>query len=150
MNTFRTIAIIIAGLVCLVVGCIQLINGARSSKWPNVEGTVVATDVKEHRSRRGGKSYSPEVQYQYSVNGASYASSRMSYGDAGSSSSMEGALKTLGNYPVGKKISVYYNPSEPSTAVLVPGITSLSYLFPAIGVCMLSIGLFTARRLFRA
>ena len=57
----------------------------------------------------------PVVQYSYQVGGRSYQGSRIAPGpEVGGT----GAGKIIERYPVNSQVTVYYNPQNPSDAVL--------------------------------
>ncbi|MGF3585282.1 MAG: DUF3592 domain-containing protein [Thermoplasmatota archaeon] len=52
----------------------------------------------------------------------------ISYGYA-YSSDYNAAYQLVENYPVGKTVTIYYNPNNPSQAVLIKGVDSASWIF---------------------
>src|SRR5690349_15269896 len=84
------------------------------SGWPDTSGTVVASQI-EWRSDSEGSTQYPAVLYSYTVMGQSYSSTRIAPGvEMGGS----GAGKVVARYPVNSQVTVYYNPQNPSDAVL--------------------------------
>ncbi len=47
-------------------------------------------------------------------------------------------------YPVGKKVTVYYDPKDPTYCLLEPGISYQSYIAFIIGVVFIIIGIVIA------
>ena len=114
-----------------------------SVKWPSVTGKVLTSDVNTSRNSDGKTMYSAEVAFNYTVEGKTYTSSSIDMGPKSSSSSSSDAYNTAGQYPVGKSVSVYYNPELPSHGVLETGVpTSLTiiywggWVFAGIGVLL--------------
>lgn len=90
---------------------------AKAASWPSTMGTVAFSMV-ERRSSNDGYSYYPVVQYTYSVMGRMYESRRIMPGpEVGGS----GAQKVVNRYPAGAQVMVYYDPQNPSSAVLERG-----------------------------
>lgn len=97
-------------------------------------------------SNAGGSStrvHLPRIVYAYNVDGRSYQSRKFSYFGPGYSNSQD-ALRVVERYPVGSKQTAYYNPDQPSEAVLnkaMPGEWWQHFWFPAIflGVSFLSL-----------
>lgn len=102
--------------------------------WPSVPGVVVASGretrpvrLLERRAKRSGgyrfeeRSFANTV-YAYGVAGQSYTSNRVTIGeDRGDFEVAE----TIERYPVGKRVTVYYNPIRCSQAVIereLPGL----------------------------
>jgi hypothetical protein len=46
-------------------------------------------------------------------------------------------------YPVGRTVKVYYNPSNPSEAVLEPGLWYGNFIFAGIGVVIIGVAYLT-------
>lgn len=96
-----------------------------ASDWPSVPGKVVMSrpevrDVKVIDSDREAGHYYEErnfanVTYEYAVAGQAYRNNRVTIGeDRGNFEVAE----TLARYPVGKAVTVYYNPNKRGEAVL--------------------------------
>jgi len=84
--------------------------------WPSTLGTVNASYLERRQSSddRGSTNY-PVVQYSYQVNGQLYQSARLAPGpEVGGS----GAGKVIAKYPMGAQVVVFYDPTNPSDAVL--------------------------------
>ncbi len=88
--------------------------------WLPADGTIVTSRV----DSRGTDSVNgadteiartPLVEYDYQVNGQPFRGDRIMIGGANSESELE---LVLGQYPLGAKVSVYYNPADPRQAVL--------------------------------
>jgi hypothetical protein len=94
---------------------------ATVSQWSSTMGTVVMSRV-EQRSTSEGYSDYPVVHYSYQVSGQPYQGLKLAPGpEVGGS----GAGKVVSKYPVGAQVMVFYNPQNPSEAVLerkAPGL----------------------------
>jgi len=97
---------------------------AEASGWPQTAGHIVSSKVEHYRQRVGGARtgslvtfYEAVVEYDYSVSGRTYHSTRLSFGGktAGSQQSAEAAAA---RYPEGSQVMVHYDPKNPSSAVL--------------------------------
>ena len=87
---------------------------AAVSQWPSTMGTVMMSRV-ESRSTSDGYTDYPVVQYSYQVGGQPYQSMKLAPGpDVGGS----GASKIVAKYPPGAQVMVFYNPQDPSDAML--------------------------------
>jgi len=60
-----------------------------------------------------------DITYQYQVNGKSFESSRIGFGFKGSDKK-ESVDQIINRYPVGQKVTVYFDKSNPSFSVLEP------------------------------
>ncbi len=95
-----------------------------SLRWPSTSGQILSPGTKtvSHWSGRHGDYGSSEqevrvVRYSYTVDGAEYSGERISYGGG----AYENAKNAVAKYRAGYTVKVYYNPSDPSEAVLEPG-----------------------------
>lgn len=134
------------GIPVAALGFSRLVTGLRSRRWPTTTGTVTATGVDSRSSTEGGgSSYKPGLQYEYTVDGTSYVSTRYALGDSEPSfDSREAAESWLAeNYPVDAEVTVHYDPDRPGSALLEPGsggsVSTLLFglVFTGLGVVML-------------
>jgi hypothetical protein len=87
---------------------------ATVSKWPSTMGSVVMSRIDRRSSSDGTTDY-PVVHYSYQVNGQPYQGSKIAPGmEVGGT----GAGKVVARYPSGAQVMVFYNPQNPSEAVL--------------------------------
>jgi len=84
--------------------------------WPSTMGTVQFSTIQWRRSGSSNSSSAfPVVQYSYQVNGQQYNGAKLAPGpEVGGS----GANKVIAKYPAGAQVMVFYNPQNPSDAVL--------------------------------
>ena len=88
---------------------------AAVSQWPSTMGTVKMSAIEQRSSSEGGYTDYPVVQYSYQVGGQAYQSYKLAPGpEVGGS----GARKVVERYPAGAQVMVFYNPENPSEAVL--------------------------------
>jgi hypothetical protein len=83
--------------------------------WRSTTGTILMSSVQAvHR----GNSY-PVVVYQYEVNGKQYQSQTIKAGEQFLNVRIAGqARETVSRYPIGKTVTVYYNPDNPAESAL--------------------------------
>lgn len=100
-----------------------------SESWPTATGNIVRSEI-EKQTRTSGegadkkttvKEY-PKITYRYLIDGKTYTSGKISFVPAGN------AKQVVSRYPVGKSVSVSYNPDMPEQAVLIPGRKKLNYV----------------------
>jgi len=91
---------------------------AQASAWPSTMGTVTLSTIEVRRSSEGSSSY-PVVHYAYQVMGQPYQGHKVMPGpEVGGT----GAHKVVARYPIGAQVMVYYNPQNPSEALLERGM----------------------------
>jgi hypothetical protein len=88
---------------------------ATVSQWPSTMGTVNNSYLERRHSSEGGSTDYPVVEYSYQVGGKAYQGMKIAPGpDVGGT----GAGKVVARYPAGAQVMVFYNPQNPSDAVL--------------------------------
>ena len=97
-----------------------------SKDYVAAQGVVTESYVKT-TSHNEGRSHTPIVEYSYDVNGTSWAGDNPSYHAFGMSSNKD-AAKTVAQFPVGKEITVYYDPNDPGESVLEIDHRSFPYM----------------------
>jgi len=100
----------------------QTIN---SNDWPQVQGEVTNSEIiKRVRTQKTGKRitvYSAKIQYQYIVNNNTFTNEQLKWADKAGSEEIEQAMHQ--QYPIGNKVTVFYQPDDPSKAVLHKGLS---------------------------
>lgn len=116
----------------------------RSASWPSVEGVITVSELiqrVEISRDRETTIDSVDIDYAYAVNGARYVGHTVWFGEYYSGKSVR---RILGSYPAGRTVAVYYDPVDPTTAVLEPGIRLSSFVFFGLGFLFIVIGLHRA------
>ncbi|MFH0863166.1 MAG: DUF3592 domain-containing protein [Candidatus Altiarchaeota archaeon] len=131
---------LLVGLGVSYLGYTIYETGEASKNWPTVSGTVLISNVATAHDSDGDITYKAALDYNYSVSGRVYHSNKISSGDYGSSDSSH-AQDIVSDYPIRKKVTVYYDPAKPSNAILEPGVPLLSFLLVTLfGVLFAVIG----------
>jgi len=116
--------------LALIVSAIYLTfveapNALNSNQWPEVKGQVTEHKIIERkRTKKTGEQitvYSAKIDYQYIVNGQEYQSNQIRLADRHKKNITQ-MLNTT--YAIGSPVTVYYNPQNPSNAVLQKGLTT--------------------------
>lgn len=128
------ILISIAGTACAVILPIAIIGGVgyylykrnqqsmtqrqSAQNWANTTGAILMSSV---QSRRSGHGYStiPVIVYQFEVNGKTIQSQNIRAGDKYLKVNVSWqAQETVDKYPIGKQVTVYYDPNNPAECAL--------------------------------
>ena len=128
-----------AGTFCVLFAVRNFIKGSASKSWPQTPGTIQRSFVLVEKDSDGGNSYTPKVEYDYTVEGTVYQGSRLRHGPTGSSSRAY-ADRAVALFAPGTKVLVFFNPQRPADAVLVQGAGWLNLLFAVVGVGLLVYG----------
>lgn len=86
-----------------------------------MQGTITRSEVEAVRSK--GITYSFKVAYTYSVDGQPYEGSKHR-SSSWRTSEPGDAEERVARYPLGTRVPVYYQPGQPSEAMLQPGLGS--------------------------
>jgi Protein of unknown function (DUF3592) len=138
--------------VVVVAAVYKLLEVRQAAGWPQTTGKVVVSTAQVRKvktfddDRKGGRGEEQRnfanVVYEYEVSGQKLRNNRVSIGeDLGNF----GVEDTLAQYPVGKIVTVYYNPRTPREAVLErdppSGIVSVM-VYLIVGALVLWLGSF--------
>lgn len=118
-------------------------NARASASWPTADGKVTKSEVTRSTDAEGSDSYSPEVTYTYSVNNTGFSNDTIKFGE-NSYGSRNKANGIAAGYPIGKSVTVYYDPEKPERSVLEPGVSAGSYIVIGIGVFFILLTLIIA------
>jgi hypothetical protein len=124
---------LVVGVGISIWGVSIVRNGAASENWPSTAGEIVEAYVRDSTDE-DGTTYHAEVTFRYTVNDQWYAGDTVNFGEYGSSDYSH-AQEIVDRYSSGQRVTVYYKPDSPGTAVLEPGLTWSSYLVLGIGLC---------------
>ena len=128
------VAAIVIGMLALIAGtvvgvaAVAMIAVARTSRrWPTVPGRIVRSEIRDGRA---------VIRFVYTVQGEEHEGFDVAAGDwpyrsAGS------AVRRVQQYPVGAQVNVYYNPSQPSVAMLVPGLVADVFYLPVVATLLM-------------
>jgi hypothetical protein len=119
-------------------------KSSASLSWPSTTGTILSSTVRRNSSTdedgHTNYSFSPIVEYDYSVSGQAFKGKRVHYGIT-PSTSMSTAQKEADRFTPGMQVPVFYNPDKPNEAVLEKKeVTSkvgliLGVVFMALTLC---------------
>jgi len=137
---------LLIGLGLFSLGARNVWRALLSYRWPTTSAVVVQssteTSVSEPRdshwhSGASAVMYSARIRFEYRVNGGEYQTDQIYIGQtAGSGDSSEAELRRF-RYPLGKRLTVSYDPSDPSIASVHPGFQADVLWLPGAGLAFL-------------
>lgn len=146
---FVMLGMFAAGIVMMAWGGYEIKGSRESGSWPSVQGAITSSRMSKRITRdsdhRKRTTYYPKVGFQYQVDGRKYTSSRIAFGTGDTGGSAKWARKVVNKYPVGKAVTVYYNPQDPQYGVLESGITWRSIIFLLAGFAFFAAGLLVVK-----
>jgi hypothetical protein len=118
----QLIAPALLGVVLFLIGWFQFRKVRVSRSWPSVTGRILDGKV-EMAVNPGGAdepdstSYFPAIHYEYLVGSQLYRGDRIAF-EQTTYPNAKKAQQALLLFPAGASVPVYYDPSQPSSAVL--------------------------------
>lgn len=119
------LASVLLGALAIMLGAEayqQYRRAARAERWPTVGGRVTSAELVEgpmlgRIARR--TSHRAAIAYAYDVAGRTWSGTRVFFGDNAFVTG-EAPYQRVEQYEPGSSVQVYYNPEDPSDAVLEP------------------------------
>jgi UPF0716 family protein affecting phage T7 exclusion len=105
---------------------LPLVRHMRSADWIPTPAVIEMSRSVSARSSKGGRSWHPEVLYQYASAGVVRRASRIRFGDGWTRSETKTFLQS---HPVGAKVSCLVDPADPDHAVLERRFSPLQWIF---------------------
>jgi len=115
---------ILVGLTLFGLGIKTSYYGAKSTSWPSTAGVIQTSKVVKQRNN-GRTTFHWDFDYTYVHDGMQYQASKVSFGVTSLSVSPS---QLADKYSKGKAVRVFFNPDDPSIAVLERGITDGSHV----------------------
>jgi hypothetical protein len=147
------LVLLVVGTLLTVAGVLNLSGQKAATKWPSVEGVIleskVVTEERQMEKLKKVDAYRAAISYRYSINGKDYLSKQVQH-DPETKTYSAFADNLVKTFPVGKKVPVFYNPDNPSEAVLLAGSGFQSYVMIGLGIAMDTAGAFLIFFLLRA
>jgi hypothetical protein len=142
--THRGVKVLAAiGAAVFLFGARAPYEGWSSLHWPTADGKILYS-----RARVNG-TYETLLWYEYYVANRRYVAGN--YRTGGNVTPFRDIARAAAKrYPVGRALKVYYNPAQPSEALLEPGVWYGNFVLPAIGILILTIALMARRYFTRA
>jgi hypothetical protein len=114
-----------------------------SVTWPATEGKITASKIEEVRGNRG-TAYHARIRFSYAIQGKAFSANTPKYGYYHDYGNVRILTK---KYPKGSKAQVFYDPENPSNAVLEPGYSHAITVELIVIVALLGIWLFAGMHL---
>jgi hypothetical protein len=116
---------LLLGVVGAVNWLYWLWKSRQSRSWPTVPGTIFVSqlvtktdvDVNSVGFKMITATYGAKIRYSYAVNGRPLKGGRVGW-TGGLARTDRYARKRMAKYPVGRQVTVYYQPGHPENAVL--------------------------------
>jgi hypothetical protein len=98
-----------------------LIKQISASRFEQAVATIVSSEVTKDHGGEGGSTYGVKIHFKYRVGTNEFLGEKYTF-DEMTSSDSAWAYRAVTEHPVGGERVCYYNPRNPSEAILKPGI----------------------------
>jgi hypothetical protein len=127
--------VIVVGLVYLYLAISMRIKATAAKKWPTVKGRIISCSTEEDAMRtmtgQAAKVYFIDISYEYTVNGTAFTGHHITFGKP--HYDYMTATRISEKFHAESERDVYYDPNNPSEALLVPyAREAMPSLIPAI------------------
>ena len=138
------IALTVVGVLAVWGGFELRDRARRMTAWPSVRGRITSSALVKDSDPMldGSPAYYPRIRYAYVVAGREYCGQRRALINVGVGAALRGeARRVLGRYPVGSEVTVFYDPANPSEAILErPGPVAGPTLLFVLGAALVVAG----------
>jgi Protein of unknown function (DUF3592) len=100
-----------------------------SESWPRLPGVVTFAQRQFLSFDAYGNLTGIQVMVEYQVHNETFSTNTLSFGPH-----FGRTQQILQQYRPGNKVDVYYDPDEPETAVLQPGVKNVNYFMLLVGL----------------
>ena len=136
------------GAVLVLGGLLPILRERASRRWPRAPGVVVSSryTAKDYQYRdeqgydRDATSFTPVVEYQYTVGVQRFEGSRISLHGVGTTSA-DRVKMFIDRYPPGARLEVFYDPRAPASAFLETGASSGAVFLVGFGSIFVALAL---------
>ena len=125
---------LLGGLFATAWGLLIILKARKTLQWPYVEGII-----EESRLASDDDDLLPHIQFSYTVGESAYRRTFEFPGDV--TPTEEFAASYVKKYPVGSTVQVHYDPDNPQSATLEPGLGKGDWLVLVIGMGSLLFGI---------
>jgi hypothetical protein len=136
---------LLAAVWCWWTGLRAMLRGLRSKSWPAASGVIRTTSVVKKHNSKGREVWRHEIEYSYSVAGASYRGSRFQFGIPASLSWLDPSDPSFQQFRPGATVAVIHDPSRPSVSALRRGCSPFALLTLVAGGVIAGIGVWLLR-----
>ena len=118
------------GVGVTIFGVTWIRSAFGSPNWPTVQGEITKSYLLEQEEEG---TYFARVEYRYVVDDYLYEGNRVNFGGDGGTN-REAFAAIVARYEVGAPVAVYYDPDDPNSAVLDPGLSFWWFMFACGGI----------------
>lgn len=146
MNSYPLLAKLVAvvsalislvGLVLMSFGLYLAYFSFSTALWPTTEAQIVESRV-VRTSSQNATHYRPVIKYRYVVNGVEYNGDSIRFINFGYDDEKE-ARQVVERFPVGQKVELRFQSSNPKMSVLDAGLHQSDWLPASAGMALIAV-----------
>jgi len=139
---FFAMFFMLLGVTALMFGARIALEGWQAKSWPEAKGRIVLSKVTELRTSKNIRvaRLCVTLDYLYMVGQKIYEGHRLNSGWRCFASENR-VRQIMERYPVGKAVTVRYNPKNPEISMLEPGLNWTAFMLLGVGVINCSVAL---------
>ena len=130
----------LVGLVLIYFGLRDILRAQASTRWLPAPGVIVSSDLNVETDSDGNTYYSADIHYSYPLDDRQFRGDRVFFGQVSTTKRMQ-VFDLLLKYPRDSVVTVFYNPVDPTQALLEPGIHGANWFLPLLGAVFSLVGL---------
>lgn len=117
----------------------QLLDYLNSNTWESTNATIVSSELEflPAADADSEDTWAPRVEYRYEVGDTIYTRNRIRFTGSDSYADSDDARRVVNNYEVGRIVTVYYSPDDPTDAVLEREIDNVDVFFICVGALLM-------------
>lgn len=139
MLLLKLVLLLLGLLLVGLAAWIRTMN-ARAAGWPQARGVIVRS---EHERAVDSDNDAVHIEFEYTVGGRTHRAARVSYAGVPAQRVDKEAL--VARYPVGREVTVHYDPATPGRATLECTPSRNWIGLGLMGLGLLALGLFLPR-----
>lgn len=127
----------LVGLVLMMLGFYLAYFSFSTASWPTTEAQIIESRVVQVPVKNG-TNYRPLIKYRYVVNGVEYSGDSIRFINFGYDDEKE-ARQVVERYPVGQKVELRFQSSNPKMSVLDAGLHQSDWLPASAGMALIAV-----------
>lgn len=153
------VVMLLIGAFFTLFGVYFIALGNEARGWPETQGAIVSVTIRSETLMAGNqgrtrelrerlREYYPSITYRWEVDGQGYTGSRYQLGTTHEKYKERGeAVAAAVNYKNGEPIAVYYDPEDPSQAVLDKSASGAIFIPLPLGLLFAATGWLGLRKI---
>jgi hypothetical protein len=142
-------ALFVLGICLVWINLNEAYMGWTSNSWPSAPATIVSSEVLQtSQPRSTGAAWVPDIAYTFVANGREYTGTGIRFGSMESTDREWIEHQVNERFKVGRELVVFYNPDNPSIAVVEKGFDSFLFAYVLLGLVFAGVGAFYVNELY--